>query len=97
MVKLKDLEPRYFGLDDTGRTVGLTFLCPHCLKERLGVFFHERGQEAVQDSYIKAHSPGTNHIWTKTGMSFDNLTLEPSIDASATGHWHGFILNGEIK
>jgi len=26
----------------------------------------------------------------------DNLTVTPSIDASASGHWHGFITNGEI-
>ncbi len=96
-MKLRDLEPRYFGLEDGGPTVGLTFLCPHCLKERLGVSFHERGKEAIQDSYIHAHSPQTNHIWLKTGISFDDITLEPSVDASSSGHWHGFILNGEIK
>ena len=26
-----------------------------------------------------------------------DLTVTPSIDASASGHWHGFITNGEIK
>jgi hypothetical protein len=25
-----------------------------------------------------------------------DLTVRPSIDASASGHWHGFITNGEI-
>jgi hypothetical protein len=26
----------------------------------------------------------------------DDLTVTPSIDASASGHWHGFITNGMI-
>lgn len=32
-----------------------------------------------------------------TGAAFiEDLTVTPSIDASASGHWHGFITNGEI-
>lgn len=38
-----------------------------------------------------------NYAWNFTGDSFDNLTITPSIDASAAGHWHGFITNGEIR
>ena len=29
--------------------------------------------------------------------TFDNLSVTPSIDASAAGHWHGSIINGECK
>jgi hypothetical protein len=103
-VKLVDLAPRWFGLD--GVTYGLTFLCPHCKKERLGVAFHHAGKELMEDAAILAHSPTTNHIWTMTGdepkfdgyehSGFDNVTLTPSIDASASGHWHGFITKGEV-
>jgi len=28
---------------------------------------------------------------------FMSLSVTPSIDASASGHWHGFITQGEIK
>ncbi len=35
--------------------------------------------------------------WTRTGDDFATMTCTPSIDASASGHWHGFITNGEIK
>lgn len=28
--------------------------------------------------------------------TFEALSVTPSIDASASGHWHGFITNGEI-
>lgn len=27
---------------------------------------------------------------------FSNLTVTPSLDASASGNWHGFITNGEV-
>lgn len=28
--------------------------------------------------------------------TFENLSVTPSLDASASGHWHGFITNGEV-
>jgi uncharacterized protein DUF6527 len=33
--------------------------------------------------------------WNFAGSDFDTLSVTPSIDASASGHWHGFITNGE--
>lgn len=38
---------------------------------------------------------GTKPIDPKAAFVTD-LTVTPSIDASASGHWHGFITNGEI-
>lgn len=35
--------------------------------------------------------------WQRSGDTFENLTLSPSIDASASGHWHGFVSNGEVR
>lgn len=36
-------------------------------------------------------------IWTRvSGETFDDLTLSPSIDASAWGCWHGHVANGAI-
>ena len=40
--------------------------------------------------------PGSVPIDTKAAFITD-LTVTPSIDASASGHWHGFITNGEIR
>lgn len=96
-MKLSELDPRWYVLENRGPIVGLTFECPHCQKERLGVKFHHRGHEAIDDAYIMALSPDTNHIWTADGADFNTLTLSPSVDASASGHWHGFITNGEIR
>jgi hypothetical protein len=33
----------------------------------------------------------------RSAAFIQNLTVTPSIDASASGHWHGFITNGEIR
>lgn len=35
--------------------------------------------------------------WQFEGNDFSTLTVHPSIDASASRNWHGFITNGEIK
>jgi hypothetical protein len=35
--------------------------------------------------------------WTFSGSDFSMLTVTPSIDASASGHWHGFITNGVVR
>jgi hypothetical protein len=38
--------------------------------------------------------PDAKH-WQRTGDTFENLTLSPSLDFSARGEWHGSITNGE--
>jgi hypothetical protein len=99
-MRLVDLSPRWaldadiwiggLPVHDTDRkAMGLTFLCPCCRKVRLGVFFANP---------VDGKPPSdSNLLWTRTdGDSFETLSLSPSIDASAHGHWHGFIKNGEI-
>lgn len=34
------------------------------------------------------------HLWTRTGTTFEALTLSPSVDFSRGGHWHGFLKAG---
>jgi len=34
--------------------------------------------------------------WTFNGDDLEIMTITPSIDASASGNWHGFVTNGEI-
>lgn len=36
-------------------------------------------------------------LWAITGRDFETISVHPSIDASAAGHWHGFITGGEVK
>lgn len=71
--------------------MGLTFRCPCCPDSgsRLAVFFTNPfdGGQPHQDA----------RTWARTGDTFETLSISPSIDASASGHWHGFITNGEIR
>lgn len=97
-MRLIELDPRWYRVEDDGDRLGITFDCPHCLGsgQRLGVSFHHLGRELMEDAVIHAKRPG-EHVWSLNGAeSFDVLTLSPSIDASEAGHWHGFITNGAI-
>lgn len=94
---LTELNPRWINYN--GSKLGITFDCPHCKAVRLGVAFHHLGNEQMDDSCILATSPNEK-IWTETNPApdtFDNITLTPSIDCSAAGHWHGFITNGIVS
>lgn len=99
-MKLIDLEPRWItpdififrspsGAGDwlTCKRVPLSgqyrFLAEHCKAETA------KGKHIVgmKDDYC----------WNfEAGASFETLTVTPSIDASASGNWHGFITNGLI-
>jgi hypothetical protein len=35
--------------------------------------------------------------WTRKGESFESMTISPSVDASKSGNWHGFITDGVIS
>lgn len=99
-MKLADLNPR--GVLDAdivigGRSVhdadrhgmGISFDCPCCRNTRLAVFFANP---------TDGKPPSDDHLlWNRTGDNYETMTLSPSIDASASGHWHGFISNGEIR
>jgi hypothetical protein len=106
-MRLLDLDPKWMVMRDGGDVVGLTFRCPHCppgergettflgvkfttLIDRDGLDLDERGWP----DYM-LHHPET-HFWTRAGDAFESLTITPSIDASAVGHWHGFIRAGNV-
>lgn len=108
-MRLSALNPRWWG--NEGRILGISFLCPHCTTTRLGVAFANPVNGGppspivtadAMPKVMKAHlhesltfdvPPG--HLWTRTGEDFETLTLQPSIDASKAGHWHGNVTNGE--
>lgn len=96
-MRLTELNPRF--VQYNGQRLGITFDCPHCRKQRLGVAFQHQGLEHIESQAILSVSPNTK-IWTETNPepdTFENLTLTPSIDCSSSGHWHGFITNGEVS
>ena len=104
-MKLTDLEPKWVSPDV------FTFLCPHCRTEHLlckkiALSFKEQAKlingylnrtpEEEDDWPINFVPMKDSACWSVTG-DFDVMTVTPSIDASASGHWHGFITNGEIR
>ena len=110
-MRLLDLSPVW--LEKDGRRVGFTFMCPCCQKDRLTCFteptpFKEQMKimhtamkttpEDEDDWPIDLVPSNANAKWSLSSMdSFDGLTVTPSIDASASGNWHGHITNGEIR
>lgn len=99
-MKLTELNPRWTSFTDpsSGIRSGITFDCPHCQTQRLGVVFSNPidPQGWLEKGITK---PTVECEWERSGESFETLTLSPSLDNSridAGGHWHGFIKNGEI-
>jgi uncharacterized protein DUF6527 len=110
-MKLTELSPRWFTIPGRIGPVGFTFLCPHCRNVRLAVAFHPAldGGDPVSLSpsnlwpHMRPKDTGENISivppgihWNRTGDTFETINLTPSLDASNSGHWHGFITNGEI-
>lgn len=97
-MRLIDLEPRYF--ECNGCRVGITFACPHCHEtgqQRLAIALHMDGTNFDPDPANPQQFAAGEVVWTIAGGdSFENLSLTPSVDAGKSGHWHGFITNGEI-
>lgn len=108
-MKLLDLNPRavLWGDDSTRRGMGLSFDCPGCRKVRIVIPYAnpQDGRAAALPTSIpenaspelKERVRQQNLRWQRTGDSFENLSLTPSIDASQSGHWHGFVTSGQIS
>ncbi len=54
-----------------------------------------QGLEGPQDVTVILCKP--EMAWTfQSGADFATMTVTPSLDASAAGHWHGHVTSGEI-
>jgi hypothetical protein len=51
----------------------------------------------VDAAYSEIVSCEPNCAWKRTSDDFASMSITPSIDASRSGHWHGFVTNGEIR
>jgi hypothetical protein len=114
VVMLTALKPRWYttASSSSGAKQGLTFQCPLCRRQRLGVPF-----TPALDGGPTAQA---ELLWQRTGDTFETLTLTPSIDVSRVtrrdgesdasyaersrpctqggeSHWHGFITAGQIR
>ena len=98
---LVELEPRWLSANV------FTFRCPHCRNIWLtckNVVLDRKAQlELVIAADLDPNGPSYGAVLMKEGVSwiwdttdFSTMSVKPSLDASASGHWHGFITNGEI-
>lgn len=93
-MRLTDLNPRWYAHGNSPDVVGITFDCPCCRTQRLGVLFKE---EIDRDGLPNdVHWARTDRKWHREGDTFETLTLSPSVDASGVGHWHGSVTNGAV-
>lgn len=102
MINLTRLDPTWIRRD--GRIVGVRFKCPTCSRwganfegiHSVGVLFTnppDGGPALPNDETIASNNDGQR--WTRTGDTFESLTLTPSIDGGE-GEWHGYVQAGIV-
>lgn len=99
-MKLVDLEPRWISEHV------FVFLCPCCRKDWLSckdVAMSNKQQRLLFDSVFGEGGWNATHVLTKektawriSSRSFADMSVTPSLNASASGNWHGHITKGEI-
>ena len=85
----------------------LVFLCPHCRKVYLSCKDTPMRYEEQFALFERAFGEDWNEkvvpcrpefAWTFIPWKHRaTLTITPSIDASPSGHWHGFVTKGQIE
>jgi len=88
-VMLTDSAPRFY--DSNGRKgAGILFTCPcgEC-GETVAVDFINPldGSDPVIDDNVQ---------WVRAGNTFDDMSLNPSLDKATTCEWNGYLINGEF-
>lgn len=99
-MKLTDLQPRWTSVEGV-----FVFLCPHCRATWLTCKNRPMGYKEQGALYEKEFGSDWNEqvilarpdtAWTISSGDFAKMTVKPSLDASASGHWHGHITKGAI-
>ncbi len=89
--RLVDLSPAWLTTGNGRAGMGIIFECPHCDgASNVGCWFANPLDGGPPAPAGEEPAPR----WHRTGDTFDMLSITPSIDASASGHWHGFVTNG---
>lgn len=96
-MRMSQLSPRWVHIDM------FIFLCPHCQKVWLSCkrVVMSRSQQYDIFEVLGLHGAVVpckpEFSWQMKGsFENDNFTVSPSLDASASGHWHGHIKNGQV-
>lgn len=93
---LRELSPEWYGWYLDGGRIGVTFDCP----------IHREGHRCYVPfaNPLEGKPEVRNHLWQRTGDTFETLTLTPSVDYTKYDNgtlrdpscWHGFITNGDV-
>lgn len=106
-MKLAALNPRWTQAHGREGRIGVSFDCPGpcCAGKPLSEVDtdHVPSAQTKERLFVPFANPpggaeplrGNGPLWQRTGETFEDLTLTPSVDASHFGHWHGFVTNGE--
>ena len=107
-MRLIDLEPNWVGAGGEGiydkdknpvpkrHGVAISFNCPCGRTDRDNG--HSSRVVVMFTNPIDGGEPIRNRTtWQRTGETFEDLTLTPSILRVGGCAWHGFITNGEVK
>jgi len=91
-MKLIELDPRWTAAEADRKGQGIVFLCPKCKNHFLGVFF----QNPIDGKapFVGAGKTNENN-WSRTGDTFETISITPSIKVVGCCEWHGFVTNGE--
>jgi antirestriction protein len=99
-VKLSELEPHWIHPNV------FVFHCPHCREVWLTCKNIAMKSQEQFDLFEKTFGDEWNmfvvpasesYAWNIQGSDFNSMSVSPSVDASASGHWHGHIMNGEVR
>lgn len=103
-MRLLDLAPRWIPWGGNPRAI-LVFQCPHCRNTLLTCI---AGPMSTSDQFDAWDAAGLDSDrgnivpskptapWTIQGDDFATLSITPSLDASTSGHWHGYVTAGQI-
>jgi hypothetical protein len=99
-VRLVDLDPRWIY-----KSKVFAFLCPHCRTTWLTCKRVVMEQSQQRDIIESAFGENVGYTvvgckpavaWKFGSLDFETMSVTPSLDASASGHWHGHITKGMI-
>lgn len=101
-MRLTELEPQWLSENL------FVFRCPHCREIWISckniAMIYSKQTELFRKADLDPHGPyyavvpmREETAWNISSKDFQTMSVTPSIDASASGHWHGHITNGEIK
>lgn len=110
-MKLTELKPHWITLNGWAAPdpfyIGISFLCPHCdpalpehgqtRRKRLAVSFWPPIDPSGMLGRMFELPVHPNAHKRVSGDTYEDLTLEPSIGFDSIGHWHGWIIKGEIQ